>query len=279
MPQGLRRHDAAMTVQISFIVPAYNEEALLGQTLLALHAAARAVGEPYELIVANDASTDATAAVALQHGAQVVNVAHRQIAATRNSGARAASGAWLVFVDADTLVNEEVLRAAMQALRTGVVGGGAHLRFDGPLQPGARLFIGAGVWLLRRARMAAGCFVFCQKQAFNAVGGFDETYFGAEELVLSQALKRRGRFVILRESVTTSGRKARTHTGLDLLRLTGRVLRHGRHALQGRQGMELWYGERRSDPATSAASPAHITSTYTSTNTTAAESPKADPSN
>ncbi len=244
-----------MAVQISFVVPAYNEERLLGDTLLALHAAARAVGEPYELIVADDASTDATAAVARQHGAQVVSVAHRQIAATRNSGARAASGTWLVFVDADTLVNEAVLRAAVQALRAGAAGGGAHLHFDGPLRLSARLFIGAGVWVLRQARMAAGCFIFCQKQAFDAVGGFDEAYFGAEELVLSQALKHQGRFVILRESVTTSGRKARTHNGLDLLRLTGRVLRHGRRALQGRQGMELWYGERRADPA--ARSPTH----------------------
>lgn len=238
-----------MAVQISFIVPAYNEERLLGDTLRALHTAAQAVAEPYEVIVADDASNDATAEIARQHGAQVVCVAHRQIAATRNAGARAASGAWLVFVDADTLVNEAVLRAATQALRSGAVGGGAHLHFDGPLRFSARVFIGAGVWLLRQARMAAGCFFFCQKDSFVAVGGFDEAYFGAEELVLSQALKRRGRFVILAESVSTSGRKARTHTGLDLLRLLGRVLRHGRSALKGRHGMELWYGERRIDPA------------------------------
>jgi glycosyltransferase involved in cell wall biosynthesis len=39
---------------ISFIVPAYNEEQLLGRTLQSIHSAARAVGEPYEVIVVDD---------------------------------------------------------------------------------------------------------------------------------------------------------------------------------------------------------------------------------
>ena len=85
---------------ISFIVPAYNEERLLGATLDALHAAGRAAGEPYELIVVDDASTDRTALIAQGHGALLVRVAHRQIAATRNAGARRANGDLFIFVDA-----------------------------------------------------------------------------------------------------------------------------------------------------------------------------------
>jgi glycosyltransferase involved in cell wall biosynthesis len=65
---------------------------LLGATLEALHSAGKALNEPYELIVADDASTDRTTVVAEYHGARVIRVAHRQIAATRNSGARAAMG-------------------------------------------------------------------------------------------------------------------------------------------------------------------------------------------
>ena len=71
---------------ISFIVPAYNEELLLPATLSALEAAAHALGEPSEIVVVDDASTDRTAAVAEEHGARVIQVNHRQIAATRNSG-------------------------------------------------------------------------------------------------------------------------------------------------------------------------------------------------
>ena len=121
------------SVVISFVVPAYNEEKYLAPTLAAIHQAARTVGEPYEVVVANDNSNDGTAQVAEAGGARVVNVHKRQIAGTRNEGARAAHGEWLVFVDADTQINEAVLRGVIEALRAGAVGGGAGVRFaDGP---------------------------------------------------------------------------------------------------------------------------------------------------
>src|SRR3989442_1575013 len=93
-------------IVISFIIPAHNEEELIGRTLSALHQSARALGEPYEAIVANDSSTDRTGAIALEHGARVVAVNRRQIAATRNAGARAAIGDMFIFVDADTMVTK-----------------------------------------------------------------------------------------------------------------------------------------------------------------------------
>jgi len=233
---------------VSFIVPAYNEERLLGATLDALHAAGRAVGEPYELIVVDDGSTDQTAVVARRHGALLVSVAHRQIAATRNSGARAASGELLIFVDADTLVNEAVVRAALQAMRDGAAGGGAAVRFDGVVPMYARLLLPVLVRLFRAARWAAGCFMFCTRDAFVAVGGFDETFYGAEELVMSRALKRYGRFVVLRQTVTTSGRKLRTHSARELLRIIARLALRGPKSVRQRHGMDLWYAERREDP-------------------------------
>ncbi len=57
------------------------------------------------MIVVDDASTDATPEIAAQNNARVVSVNHRQIAATRNSGARAAQGERLFFVDADTTIH------------------------------------------------------------------------------------------------------------------------------------------------------------------------------
>ena len=233
---------------ISFIVPAYNEERLLGATLDALHAAGRAAGESYELIVVDDASTDRTAVIAQRHGAILVSVAHRQIAATRNSGARKANGELFIFVDADTIVSEAVVRSAVEALRGGVVGDGAAVEFDGTVPLYARLLMPVLVWLFRAARVAAGCFLFCTRSAFAAVGGFDESFYGAEELVMSRALKRHGNFVVLREAVTTSGRKLRTHSIGEVLRVVGRVALRGATAVKQRQGMELWYAERREDP-------------------------------
>jgi len=233
---------------ISFIVPAYNEERLLGATLDALRAAALATGEPYELIVADDASTDRTAAIAAQHGAILVSVAHRQIAATRNSGARKANGDWLIFVDADTLVSEAVVRSAVEALRSGAVGGGAAVEFDGTVPLYARLLLPVLVRSFRWAGLAAGCFLFCTRHSFAAVGGFDEAFYGAEELVMSRALKRHGRFVVLRQAVITSGRKLRTHSVREMLAILARLALRGPGAVKQRQGMDLWYAERREDP-------------------------------
>lgn len=233
---------------ISFIVPAYNEERLLGATLDALHAAARAAGEPYELIVVDDASTDRTATIAADHGAALVSVAHRQIAATRNSGARQANGDWLIFVDADTIVNEAVVGAAIEALRGGAAGGGAAVEFDGTVPLYATLLLPVLVWSFRSAGLAAGCFLFCTRNAFAAAGGFDEAFYGAEELVMSRALKRHGRFVVLRQAVTTSGRKLRTHSVGEMLAVLARLALRGPRAVKQRQGMDLWYAERREDP-------------------------------
>ena len=155
---------------LSFVVPAYNEEKYLAPTLAAIHEAARAVGEPYEIVVANDDSTDATAQVARDGGARVVDVHKRQIAGTRNAGAAAAKGDWLIFVDADTQVSEAVVRGAVEALRAGAVGGGAAVRFDGGprwvhwMTPLIVLFF-------RSIKWAAGCFVFARRDGFEAIGG------------------------------------------------------------------------------------------------------------
>ena len=75
---------------ISFIVPAYNEELELTSTLEAIRAATSGAALPWEIIVVDDASTDATPEIAEQAGARVVSIHRRQIAAARNAGARAA---------------------------------------------------------------------------------------------------------------------------------------------------------------------------------------------
>jgi glycosyltransferase involved in cell wall biosynthesis len=232
---------------ISFVVPAYNEERLIGGTLDAIHAAAREVGEPYELVVANDASTDDTAIIAREKGARVVDCHHRQIARVRNTGARASTGDVLIFVDADTLISTAVVRASLDAINRGAVGGGATLHVEGLLPwwgPPLLWTVGES---MRVMRWAAGCYVFATRAAFDAPGGFDERIFASEEIFFSQALKRLGRVVILREQVVTSGRKLRTHSAWDLIRLLGVFLVQGPRLLRNRTALSLWYGDRRHD--------------------------------
>src|SRR5262245_30579973 len=233
---------------ISFIIPAYNEESLLGQTLRAVNDAAGALGERFEVIVADDASTDRTAAIAQEHGARVVRCGHRQIAATRNAGARAARGDMLLFVDADTTVNQAAVGAAVRAMRQGAVGGGCAFRFDGRLPLYGRIMAAVAGPLYRALRLASGCFLFCTRPAFLAVGGFDEGLYGAEEAEMSRRLGRQGRFVVLREVVITSGRKLRAYSAREVLGLLARLACAGPNAVRRRQGLEIWYGERRPDP-------------------------------
>lgn len=232
---------------ISFVVPAYNEEALIGRTLAALNSAAQSAGEPYEIVVADDASTDRTADIARNHSAQVVSVNLRQIAGTRNAGARKTTGEKLIFVDADTLVSADVVRAAIDAMNRGAAGGGCAVRFDGRIPRYAELVSPMMIRLFRATGFACGCFLFCTRQAFDASGGFDETLFASEEIAMSRALKRQGRFVVLRESVTSSGRKLRMYSGREVLRLFGGILLAGPKALKRRDGLEVWYGGRRED--------------------------------
>jgi glycosyltransferase involved in cell wall biosynthesis len=220
---------------LSFIIPAHNEAELIGPTLSAVRESARALGEPYELVVADDASTDRTAALAREGGARVVPVRFRRIAATRNAGARAAAGELLFFVDADTVVTGRALRAAVRALRRGAAGGGCLARFDGPVPLYAAVLERAVLPLLG---VAPGCFLFCTRRAYLAAGGFDEALPWSEEVAFARRLKRRGRFVLLREYVFTSGRKLRAHSALGLLRVGARL------ALGRPEGLEYWYGPR-----------------------------------
>lgn len=231
---------------ISFIVPAYNEEVMIGATLRALSASARALNEPFEVIVVDDASTDATATVARAQGASVLGVNLRKISAVRNAGARIAKGDLLVFVDADTLVPEASLRGMLAALAGGAIAGGARVRFDGHgIGAWARALGEIGCWVLFHLGFAGGCFLFARRAAFEAAGGFDERYFASEEIHMKLALGRLGRFAMVPEAVITSGRKLRLFTGGQILRQVLWLAMRGLAAVRRREGLDFWYNGRR----------------------------------
>lgn len=242
-------------LRVSVIIPAHNEERLLPATLEAIVAAIRELAIPAEIIVVDDASTDATAELARAAGARVESVELRQISRVRNAGAAAASGQILIFVDADTLVNAGTIRAALAAIEAGAVGGGAIVRMDGNMGIWSRSFLWFWNTLARVRGIAAGCFVYVRRTDFEAVGGFSPELFASEEVELSAALRKRGRFVIVREPVLTSGRKLRTHSRMEFLVPLTRFVVRGRRALTKREGLELWYERREETPAESGPPP------------------------
>ena len=230
---------------LSFVIPAYNEEKCLPATLASIHEAGRALGIDYEVVVVNDGSTDATATIGAGAGARVVTVENRQIAKTRNAGARAARGERLLFVDADTRVDREVVGAAMAAMDSGAVGGGAGAVFDEGAPYYARRMMWWVLGFMRLFRLAAGCFLFCRRDALEAAGGWDERHFAGEEIMLSLALHRQGPFVILRERVVTSPRKFTSRSFGETLWLTVKLLAQGMWGVRRRESTQFWYDGRR----------------------------------
>lgn len=238
-----------MKPRLSIILPAHNEEALIGKAAGSAREAAEALGEPFEIIVVDDASTDRTAETARQSGASVIHVDRRQISAVRNEGARVARGEWLVFMDGDTWMPPEVLQGVKRELEQGAVGGGATVKFDGTVPLYAVIGMNLLVPIFRWTRTAAGCFMYSTRDAFDAIGGFDERLFASEEVAFSKAMRRLGRFVVLRERVTSSGRKVRQYTLRKLLETIFRqVIKGPRRAWRSREGLDVWYNAPREPP-------------------------------
>ncbi len=234
---------------LSFIVPAYNEEHELPGALRSIRSAADAAGEPYEIIVVDDDSDDATAETAETAGARVIQVHLRQIAAVRNAGTRAAKGDIFFFVDADTRIAPVHVTAGLQALASGFSGGSAKLALDTEVPFWARLFLRVFCTIYFAANLGVGAFMFMRRETFEKVGGFDEQYFAGEEMYLTIALKKLGRFKILNEPITTSARKVRMHSGIHVLRQWAGMMLGGKRALRTRERLGLWYDGKREQRA------------------------------
>ncbi len=231
----------------SLIVPAFDEEQELPRTLPVLLEAMKKCGRRGELIVVDNNSTDRTPEIAREHGARVVFEAHNQISRARNAGARAAKGAHLVFVDADTLIPPELLDAALANLESGkCCGGGAAISLDRYPYEAMRRFVRFWNWYSQKVRAAAGSFVYCLKEAFDDVGGFSERVYAAEELFLSRALRKWSRKhgmefrIIAEHAVVSSARKADWFTPRQMLWPTIMMTLFP-FLLMSRRFCSLWY--------------------------------------
>jgi len=241
-------------VKISVIVPAFNEEKLLAASLAEIQSAARAFAAhswPVELIVCDNNSTDRTAAIARSAGAAVVFEPINQIARARNTGAAAATGDWLVFVDADSHPSVELFAAVAEQIIAGrCLAGGATIRLD-ENHFVAGLITQMWNYASRLHRLMAGSFIFVETQAFRQVGGFSSELFAAEELELSRRLKKLaqaiGKKIIIlhRHPIKTSARKMKLYTPRELSRFFLRSIFRHRRTVRSREAAYLWYDGRR----------------------------------
>lgn len=241
-------------MKASVVIPAFNEEKLLAATLDAVRSSCSALtrrGWQTEIIVCDNNSTDRTAELARDGGARVVFEPINQIGRARNTGAAAATGDWLLFVDADSSPSPELFDAVAIAVESGrVLAGGSTIRLDGG---GIALNLMTGLWNItsRCLRWMAGSFIFVERAAFEQVGGFNLALFAAEEIDLSKRLKPLGRQsgrrlkILHTAPLLTSARKADLYTGTELLRFMLRGLIRPQATVQDREACHPWYDGRR----------------------------------
>ena len=242
------------TVKVSIIVPAFNEEKLLADTLRSIDAARAAFAAlawESEIVVCDNNSTDRTAEIARAAGAQVVFEPVNQISRARNSGARGATGDWLIFVDADSHPSRELFAAVAAEIQRGrTLAGGSTVKLQGhyPLAS----FVTRGWNLLSRLqKWAAGSFIFCDAVAFRQVNGFSETLYASEEIELFQRLKllakEQGRLITIlhRTPLITSARKIHLYTAREHLGFLLKTVFGWGGTLKKREECLTWYDGRR----------------------------------
>ena len=119
---------------ISIAIPAFNEEKLLGETLIPVKtagAAFRARGWELEVVVCDNNSTDRTGKIAEATGARVVFEAENQISRARNAAGYAARGDWIIFLDADSTPCEGLFAATAELMEMdSTLGGGVVIRME-----------------------------------------------------------------------------------------------------------------------------------------------------
>jgi glycosyltransferase involved in cell wall biosynthesis len=233
--------------KISVLIPAYNEADLISKTIDSVQDSFAAISwQSYEILVCDNNSTDQTANIARAKGVRIIFEPHNQIAKARNTAARHARGNWLIFLDADSSLNCEVLKLTIQQLESRqVCGGGALLKFDGKIGWAGNVMSVIWNWTSPRVGWVGGAFLFCTRNAWVEVNGFDEKLYAAEDVSFSKRLKKWGRekglkFIVITEAeIMTSSRKLDKHgqwqiiLQLILLGLPG--------ALKSRRRTKLWY--------------------------------------
>jgi glycosyltransferase involved in cell wall biosynthesis len=194
--------------RLSFVIPARNEAVLIGDTveaILSSVARASAVARSdlwlpdtgFEVVVADDGSEDATAAIvgtfAAAAGVRLVPCVGRSCAAARNAGAAASSGRLLCFVDADTIVPENAVDRILE--RHEDEGRCLVLYRLASREPGIRAWIWWSFWGLARHLPLARAksmpaFMSCDRVHFERYGPFKESWLIAEEWPLTGAAYR-----------------------------------------------------------------------------------------
>lgn len=187
--------EPAGSPHISLVIPAYNEQQMLPLLLDSVVVAQSKYSrgpEQVEVIVVDNCSTDETVTIAHRYGCQVVKEEKRVIAAVRNAGARVSRGKIIAFIDADSIIHPETFEIIDSVLASGrVVVGATGVKME-RLSLGIICTLACFLPIVWITGMDAGV-VFCQKEDFLVIGGYDETRPYAEDVDFLRRLRERGK--------------------------------------------------------------------------------------
>lgn len=179
---------------ISVVIPAFNEEGYLGETLASLNRAKAFLQDekslPTEIIVVDNDSHDATADVARALGATVARETRHNVATVRNTGAKLCHGNVLVFVDADTIVPDKLLVRIVEAMSDATCFGGVVEPDYRPVKRTVKAYLQVWRVIGKLTGMAQGATQFCRRDLFFTLNGYDETLFMGEDVDFYWRLKR-----------------------------------------------------------------------------------------
>jgi glycosyltransferase involved in cell wall biosynthesis len=183
---------------VSIIIPAKNEEQYIRLCLESL-AALDFAKDRYEIILADNGSTDRTVEIALSAGVKIVNLPDKTtISAVRNGGAAMASGDILVFLDADCTVARDWLQQAERYFsRQDIACFGSS-----PVIPDQATWVEKTWFLARKSHQEVferqwqeSTNMFVPKRFFDQVKGFNEQLVTCEDVDLSYRLLKLGKII------------------------------------------------------------------------------------
>lgn len=172
-------------MDISIVVPCLNGERVIAKQLDAL--LAQDTSATYEIVVADNGSTDGTVALVQSYADQRIRLADAGRAkganVARNVGISASGGDYILLADCDDIVHDGWIEAYWQAFRRGTHAAGGSI--DRVLANGTLLKRESQLYpaLHRRKAFANSANCGFSRDLFDRVGGFDESFVGGAEEV------------------------------------------------------------------------------------------------